>query len=584
MAFPDSFLQELVDKNDIVDVVSGYVKLSKRTGSNVFGLCPFHSEKTPSFAVRPDRQSFHCFGCGKGGSVIQFVMEIEHLNFQEAVHFLAKRGGLTVPEDTPDPNRQKRLRMLNLNRDAARHFYENLKSPVGKTAISYMQQRKIPPQMVKSFGIGVAPDRWDDLIKAMLAKGYTQRELLDAGLAKPRQSGGGCYDTFRNRLMFPVIDVRGEVIGFSGRILGDGEPKYLNSPETLVFQKSRHLFGMNLAKKSKSGYIILTEGNIDVVALHSAGFDSAVASLGTALTEEQARLISRYTSEAVLAYDEDEAGRKASQRAINIMEKLELRVRVLRLSGAKDPDEYIQKNGRDRFQNLLEQSENHIEYRLQSMIAQYNLEIDEEKVSFLKAATELISSLHGTVEREVYILRVAELAGVSRDAIESEVRRLRNRRKKQEKRQMMREVLYPAKGPQPKQFAYDNPRCATAEEGLIRVMFQDPELALQLDELPDPTVFSSPLLSRIYAELRRRGENREAISIAALSGVLAGEEISHLTYILEKPETQVNIKQALEDYIRIIKDECTMQQTDDLNRVAQKYRETKGYGGSKHGL
>ena len=280
MAIPEKFIQDLVDRSDIVDVVSGYVRLSKRSGANMFGLCPFHSEKTPSFSVSPDKQIYHCFGCGKGGGVISFIMEIENLSYPEAVAFLAKRAGMQMPEETDSAEGRKRARMLALNKDAARWFYAQLLQPAGAPAVAYIQKRGISPAMVKNFGLGAAPDTWDGLRDAMREKGYTENELFDAGLVKRRKQGG-FYDAFRNRLMFPVIDVRGNVIGFSGRILGDGEPKYLNSPETLVFNKSRNLFALNLAKKSKSGYIILSEGNIDVVSLHQAGFDSAVASLGT---------------------------------------------------------------------------------------------------------------------------------------------------------------------------------------------------------------------------------------------------------------------------------------------------------------
>ena len=278
MAFPEKFIQELIDRSDIVDVVSGYVRLTKRSGANQFGLCPFHSEKTPSFSVSPDKQIYHCFGCGKGGGVISFIMEIENLSYPEAVAFLAKRAGMQMPEETDSFESRKRARMLALNRDAARWFYAQLSTPAGAAARDYIARRRISGAMVKNFGLGAAPDSWDSLVHAMHEKGYTDQELFDAGLVK-RGKKGGFYDAFRNRLMFPVIDVRGNVIGFSGRILDDGEPKYMNSPETLVFSKSRNLFALNLAKKSKAGYIILSEGNIDIVALHQAGFDSAVASL-----------------------------------------------------------------------------------------------------------------------------------------------------------------------------------------------------------------------------------------------------------------------------------------------------------------
>ena len=400
MAIPESFLQELVEKNDIVDVVSEYVRLTKRSGANRFGLCPFHSEKTPSFSVSPDKQIYHCFGCGKGGGVINFIMEVENLSFPEAVEFLAKRVGMTMPEQEDNREAKKRRRLLDLNRDAAKFFYSCLSRPEGRPALDYMQRRQITPHTAKRFGLGYTPDTWDSLINAMRTLGYSEYEMLDAGLVRKGRNGG-YYDTFRNRLMFPVIDVRGDVIGFSGRILGDGEPKYMNSPETMVFNKSRNLFALNLAKKSKSGHIILAEGNVDVVMMHQAGFDGAVASLGTSLTPEQARLISHYTNEVIIAYDNDGAGKKASQRAIGLLEKLDIKVKVLSMSGAKDPDEYIKTKGADAFRNLLEGSEDQVDYRLHAVTAKYDLSADEQKVEFLKEATELVARLPGAVERQV---------------------------------------------------------------------------------------------------------------------------------------------------------------------------------------
>ena len=424
MASPEAFLQELVERNDIVDVVGSYVRLTKRSGSNQFGLCPFHSEKTPSFSVSPDKQIYHCFGCGKGGGVINFIMEIEGLTFSEAVEFLAKRVGMAMPEQEDNREAKKRRRMLELNRDAAKFFYSCLSGPGGGPALDYMAKREITPATAKRFGLGYAPDTWDSLIKAMKELGYSEYELFDAGLVRKGKNGGH-YDAFRSRLMFPVIDVRGDVIGFSGRILGEGEPKYMNSPETLVFNKSRNLFALNLAKKSKSGHIILAEGNIDVVMMHQAGFDSAVASLGTSLTPEQARLISHYTKEVIIAYDSDGAGKKAAQRAIGLLDKLDVKVKVLSMSGAKDPDEYIKTKGADAFRNLLDKSENHIDYRLQTVTDKYDLFVDEQKVAFLKEASDMVARLPGPVERQVYAIRIAGMAGVSNDVVLQEVERLR---------------------------------------------------------------------------------------------------------------------------------------------------------------
>lgn len=580
MAFSESFLTELTERNDIVDVVSGYVRLGKKSGSNMFGLCPFHSEKTPSFSVSPDKQIYHCFGCGKGGGVINFIMEIENLSFPEAVEFLAKRAGMPMPEEENDRESRKRSRMLALNRDAARFFYAQLSTAQGGAARDYMVKRRIGPATAKNFGIGFAPDTWDSLEKAMREKGYTDFEMFDAGLVRKGKKGG-YYDTFRNRLMFPVIDVRGNVIGFSGRILGDGEPKYMNSPETLVFNKSRNLFALNLAKKSKSGYIILSEGNIDVVSLHQAGFDSAVASLGTSLTPEQARLISRYTNQVIIAYDNDGAGIKAAQRAIGILEKLDLKVKVLRMSGAKDPDEFIKLKGADAFRNLLEASENQIDYRLRAVTDKYDLSVDEQKVEFLKEASDLVARLPGSVERQVYAMRVASMSGVSADAVTKEVERRRKKLVTQARGSEERQQSRPERQLQPedKALRYEDPSSAAAEEGIIRLLYLDPALAKSA-ALPAPEEFSSPALGHIYSVLRDKIERGETPSTATLGGALTGQEMSLLVSLLQKPELLSRGDRALADYIKRIRERREQgRQVSDLRALADKLRETKGYEG-----
>lgn len=580
MAFPETFLTELVDRNDIVDVVSGYVRLGRKSGSNMFGLCPFHSEKTPSFSVSPDKQIYHCFGCGKGGGVINFIMEVENLSFPEAVEFLARRAGMQVPEEANDRESKKRSRMLALNRDAARFFHSQLSTPQGAAARDYMAKRRIGSTTATNFGLGFAPDTWDSLERAMREKGYSDFEMFDAGLVR-KGKNGGFYDTFRNRLMFPVIDVRGNVIGFSGRILGDGEPKYMNSPETLVFNKSRNLFALNLAKKSKSGYIILSEGNIDVVSLHQAGFDSAVASLGTSLTPEQARLISRYTNQVIIAYDNDGAGIKAAQRAIGILEKLDLKVKVLRMNGAKDPDEFIKLKGAEAFRNLLEGSENQIDYRLRSVTDKYDLSIDEQKVEFLKEASDLVARLPGSVERQVYAMRVAALAGVNAEVVAKEVERRRKKLVGQARRTTQREQTRPERQLQPedKTLRYEDPGSAAAEEGLIRLLYLEPALAGKT-VLPAPEEFSSPVLAHIYSALKNRIQRGEAVSAATMGAELSAEEMSLLVKLLQKPELLSKGDRALADYIAKIRErkELETQQTD-LRALANKLREKKGYEG-----
>ena len=578
MAIPESFLEELTARNDIVDTVSGYLSLRKQ-GRNYWGLCPFHNEKTPSFSVSPDKQIYYCFGCHKGGGVINFIMEMEGLSFPDAVRHLAQRSGMTVPEEAAEgETRRRRERLLELNRQAARWFHGNLALPEAAQAAAYLERRGLSRKTVTTFGLGFVPDRWDGLIQAMTGQGFTKAELLEAGLVVKNQNGR-VYDRFRNRVMFPIIDIRGQVIGFGGRVMDDSTPKYLNSPDTPVFNKSRNLFALNIAKKSRQGRIILTEGYMDTISLHQAGFDCAVASLGTALTQEHAQLLSRYTKQAVIAYDGDAAGVAAAQRAITILEKTGLEVKVLQVRGAKDPDEFIKKYGPEAFDRLLEQSENHIEYRLLQVQQKYDLSVDEQRVAYLREAAELIASLASPVEREVYGTRAASAAGLSPDAMAQEVERLRRKKSWKARKQQERRDLTPSLQLQPEQrsLRYENLRSARAEEGVLRLILLDPTLLSQTRAL-EPEQFSSPLLGRVYALLRRRAEEGKSLQPAALSDSLSAEEMSHLTGLLQRPESLANSRQALRDYINIIQTERALG-TDDAALLA--YREKKGHGGTE---
>ena len=346
MAFSDQFLEELEEKNPIEDVVGSYVNLTRR-GSNLFGLCPFHNEKTPSFSVAPEKGIYYCFGCHKGGGAVNFIMEIEGLDYPDAVRFLAKRAGIEVPEEDRKQTSSYRHKekLWQLCRDAARYYHAMLKSPEGKDGLQYLLGRGLTPDTIVRFGLGFAPNRWDGLLKAMEEKGYSRQEMKEAGLVrssmrqKKNPDGSvteyeSCYDWFRNRVMFPIIDVRGNVIGFGGRVMDGSEPKYLNSPESQIFNKRKNLFALNMAKKTKMEMLVLTEGYMDTISMHQYGFDCAVASLGTSLTQEQAGMLAKYTKQMVLCYDGDQAGQNAAKRAISILEKTGVSVRVLRMQGA----------------------------------------------------------------------------------------------------------------------------------------------------------------------------------------------------------------------------------------------------------
>lgn len=556
MAIPDRFLDELIARTDIVDLVSESVRLTKK-GRNYWGLCPFHSEKTPSFSVSADKQIYKCFGCGKGGGAINFVMELDNLPFRDAVAVLAKRAGLEVPDSGYSAGaKERREKLLAINKQAARTFHQWLYAPEGAEGLAYLQRRGLSRRTLTSFGLGFAPNRWDALIQALGQQGYDKRDLLDAGLAVSNQDGR-IYDRFRNRVMFPIIDIRGEVIGFGGRVMDDSTPKYLNSPDTPVYNKSRNVFALNIAKKSKAGRVILTEGYMDTISLHQAGFDSAVASLGTSLTPEHAQLLSRYFPEAIIAYDGDGAGVSAAQRAIPLLERAGMKVRVLRVTGAKDPDEFIKQFGRDAFLRLLDQSENQVDYRLEQIRKKYDLSDDSQKVGFLQEAAQLLSSLPSAVEREIYGRHAAETAGVSPEAVAQEVKKAFQRRLRKEQKQQERRDLTPAIQLQPKSrgLRYENIRSARAEEGVLRLLLLAPSLHRELTQLR-PEEFSSPLLGKAYALLLRRAEEGLSTQLSLLAGELTGEEMDHLTQVASSPESMANSRQSLVDYIAVIRAEA----------------------------
>ncbi len=559
--FSQTFLDELIARNDIVDVVGSYVSLTPKGGS-YWGCCPFHNEKTPSFHVLQDKQFYHCFGCKKGGGVINFIMEIENLSYPDAIRFLAKRVNMEVPEDRESADADRlRKRLLALNRDAARWYYDVLQGPDGAAVRAYLDKRAISRKIAVRFGMGASPDSWDALLRAMTARGYTKQELLTAGLIVANKSGG-FYDKFRNRLMLPVIDVRGDVVGFGSRVIDKSEPKYMNSTETPVYSKRRVLYGLNLAKKTKRPNMILCEGNLDVVTLHQAGFDNAVASMGTALTTEQIRLLGRYTKELVLCYDNDNAGQLATQRALEMLNNTEFTVRVLKLPRRlvdgeyvkQDADDFIKFQGAPAFERLLSGSENGVEFRMSQVAAKYDLRSDQGRIDYTAEVSQVLAELDNAVEREVYANRAAEAAGLSPDAMRQEVERAARKRRYSDRKKRERQELNPAMTMQPaaRGSRYTNLRSAMAEEGVIRLLHLDPTLFGDAPPLR-PEEFSSPLLGKIYGAMWPRRYDRTGLS--ALTGELTGEEMSHLTTLLQKPESTANAPQALADYIRVIREE-----------------------------
>ena len=579
MAFPAAFIDELIARNPIEDVVGQYVTL-KRSGANMFGLCPFHGEKTASFSVSPDKGIYYCFGCHKGGGAINFMMEVEGLTYPDAVRSLAKRAGMEVPEDEQYQSRyRKQERLWALNKEAARFFHSQLYAPEGAKGLAYVQKRGLSKGILTQFGIGYAPDSWNALISAMRKKGYTDQELRDADLVG--EKNGRIYDRFRNRVMFPIIDVRGNVIGFGGRVLDDGTPKYLNTSETIIFNKRKNLFGLNLAKKSKQGYLILVEGNIDVVTLHQYGFDCAVASLGTSLTEEHAALLSRYTEEVVLTYDGDEAGQRAAKRAIPMLEKVGIRVKVLKMRDAKDPDEFLHKFGPDAFRLLLEESSNRVDYQLAAIAGKYDLKDDDQKVRFVQEASELICTLDSSVKREIYGARVAEKAGITSEAMKLEVNKAFKRRINREKKQQEKIDLAPAQALQPKlrSVRYQNMRSAMAEEAILGKALRQPSLLSMADKIRGLD-FSVPLLGNVFDQLKARYAQGLEVSLGVIADLTA-EEMSHIAGIMQR-HSEPGGEDAFRDCIRIIlqeKQAASVESDADLLALRDKMKESKGTKG-----
>ena len=580
MAFSPAFIDELIAQNPIEDVVGQYVNL-KRSGANMFGLCPFHGEKTASFSVAPDKGMYYCFGCHKGGGAIQFISEIEGLSYVDAVRSLARRSGMTVPDDEQYESRYKKQeRLWAANKEAARYFHNQLYSPAGAGALEYARGRGMPQSTLINFGIGYAPDSWDSLVRHLRGKGYSEEEILDAGLASKSKDQERILDRFRDRLMFPIIDVRGNVIGFGGRIMkkDDNAAKYLNSPETLIFNKRKNLFALNLAKKSKLGYLILVEGYMDAIALHQYGFDCAVASLGTALTADGATLLSKYTDQVVLIYDGDNAGQNATQRAIPILEKAGLKVKVLQMQGAKDPDEYLKKFGADKFRLLLEGSSNRVEYQLNAIAKKYDISIDDQKVQFVSECAALIATLDSPIKREIYGKRVAQAASLSEKAVEMEVEKARKIRIAREKKAQEKIDLAPAQAFQRRgssKVPYNNVKSGVAEQGLIAMLMRESALLSQAGDLK-PEEFSVPLFGKVFAQIRERTDLGLEVSLGTLTD-LSEDEMSHMAGIVYQQDV-IN-EDAFRDCVRTVRAEHQSKQVtteDDLMAIRKRMMERKG--------
>ena len=568
---PELFIQQLKQSCDMERIVSGYLPLKKK-GRYLVGLCPFHSEKSPSFYVYPQNQSFYCFGCGAGGDVITFIRRIENLEYMEAVKLLADRCGLELPMDSDQSDERSMLkkRVLEINRESARFFHSCLMSEQGRQAYEYLISRGRDRKTIRHFGLGYAPAGWDGLLNHLRTKGFSDNDMLEANVVTKGKYGP--HDRFSNRVIFPIIDLRGNVVAFGGRALDDKGAKYLNSSDTPVFKKSKTLFALNFAKTSKRPGLILAEGYMDVIAIHQAGFDNAVATLGTALTEEQARLISQYAEQVVLAYDSDGPGQAATKRAMNIFDEVGVKVSVLSMTGAKDPDEFIKKYGTERFAMLLDNSRNPVEFELSKLRTTHDTAQADGKVGYLKEACKLFAGIRNPVEREVYITQTANELAISPQAIKAQIENLDKRESYRQRKQQRADTnIYIGRMAAAKDDLQrrTNLRYAMAEEGVLFCLMKNPDSYPQVSNRVSEQDFVTDINRQLYLALSRRLEQGQTVEMIDLSSQLSPELMGRISAIMATAPSQRCDEQTLGDYIarliehRSVKTEREVAQMDD---------------------
>jgi len=564
MALPDSFIQELLSKNDIESVASAYVAF-KRRGRNLVGLCPFHGEKTASFNLYPETNSFYCFGCGAGGDVITFIKRIENLDYIDAVKFLADRCGMRMPEQRSDNDQVSRLRMriLEANREAARLFHAALYRPEGKVALDYYHSRGYTDATIKHFGLGFAPQSWDYLLKALRAKGFKDDELVAAFLAAKGRNGG-TYDVFRNRVMIPIIDIRGNVVGFGGRVLDDSKPKYINTESTLAFSKSRNLFALNFAKNA-GRELNLCEGYMDVIAMHQAGFTNTVAALGTSFPEEQMQLIARYADRINLIFDADGAGQKATRRAIENLRRTGLDVRVVTIPDGKDPDEFIRKNGAAAFKLLLDRAANAVEHRLLEIGRGHNLATSEGKLAYYNEAAALLATLDSPVERELYAGRLSELLSVSKEAILQEISRARRKKEraavKQQLPNLLRQERREMQSVNPDAVTF--PRAAAAEESLIGILILHPDFIRQVREMLPPEQMMTAFNRTLYQRILDRDRQGLMVELAFLAADYDEAGMAYVTRMVKDVGDRIVTPEEVSRCAAVIREEYALRHMSD---------------------
>ena len=564
----DDFISEIKYRNDLGELAASYMQL-KRRGRNLVGLCPFHGEKTPSFNIYTENGSFYCFGCGVGGDVITFVMKIENLDYMEAVKFLAERAGMSMPEDDYDDSVSKlRTRIYEANREAARFFYARLMSKEGAEGLAYLRNRGLADSTIRHFGLGFAPDERFALGNHLRSRGFTENEMIAANLVFKSRSGNSVLDRFYNRVMFPIIDVRGNVIAFGGRIMTDQKPKYLNTSDTLVFNKSYNLFSLNNAKNSKSDSLILCEGYMDVISLNQAGFTNAVATLGTALTADQAALMKRYCKEVIICYDADEAGQKATARAIDILRRAGLVVKVISIPDGKDPDEFIRRHGdkgHAAFQNVLDNSGNDMEYRMQKLRSRFDMNSPQDKLSYLNEGVKLLCELDNPMERDIYASRLSDETDVSKASIMEQVkqgmRRKERYRRKNEFSQLQKSISARDDRINPQHAS--NLRAVSAEENLIAFLVNNPDKLVYIHEKLRPEDFTTDFNRNLFEYFSVRIIKHQE-PMTALSMDFTNDEQAKIVRIVNSGSDLPRTQQALDEYIDIILDEKAKPTESDI--------------------
>ncbi len=590
MPLPQDFIDRLKAANPIEEVMGSYITL-KRTGRDYICLCPFHNEKTPSCHIHPDKEFFHCFGCGAGGDVITFVMKYHNLDYWEAVKMLAERGNIPLPETSGFAQHSSvdKKRFYEMNKDAAKFFYSQLKTDAGKACIDYLvRKRKLSFETIKKYGMGFAPNSWSALKTHMLSLGYTEQELIDASLISRSQKTGNTFDFFVNRAMFPFIDLTGHIVGFGGRALSpDDKRKYLNSKDTAVYNKERFLFSLNFAKNAavKQRQIILCEGNLDVISLNQAGFENAVASCGTALTERQARMLVNYADHIMICYDSDEAGQKATSKAIKLLESTGLKTTIVRMNGAKDPDEYLNKFGAVRFKNLLKQTQGAVEYELNKRREGIDTSTDLGKIDYLKRSYDVIASLSSPVERDIYSSKLAAELNVSKEAIRQEVdARRRKARRQAESAQWRKEVTFTDKkrdavNPE----AFDHPREDKAEQGIIYYLWANPDRYNDIRERITPQEFVTDFNRRVFESLCAKIQAMQDYSLSSFNEEFSPDEVGRIVGMIEKYKQLSVDENVCRDYIEVIRSfrenessRISVNDNDSFLKDLERYRKKNG--------